>query len=211
MTIMTLVMLSGSVSLSLAQNLQADNLHDNSGNQIHLYLKETAAKDAFNLLSKASGQNLVVNDQLTGQVNLKLQNVSFEDALNALCIALGTTYEKVGSVYIIFQPSDDKPLPFLPNNPATMHSSVDPGKRLVTVNVRNGDLGSVLQQISNQAGIEVVIFGHPSGQVTLRLQQMPFEEALRTVLAGSKMSYVRDGNRFLVGEPGATNGMVQQL
>jgi type IV pilus assembly protein PilQ len=182
-----------------------------SSKTIQLYLKQTEARDAFNLLSKASGQNLVVNNQLNGQVSLKLQDVSFEDALNALCLALGTTYEKVGGVYVISQPSDEKPMPFLPSYPVAAHSNSDPGKRLVTLNVKNGDLSTILQQLANQAGVEIVIFGRISGQETVRLQSMPFEEALKTVLAGSKLSYLRDGNRFLVGEPNNTNGMVQQL
>ncbi len=178
---------------------------------LRLYLKQTEARDAFNLLSKASGQNLVLNNQLNGQVSLKLQDVSFEDALNAMCLALGATYEKTGSVYVISQPSEEKPMPFLPSNPGMANSSSDPGKRLVNINVKNGDLGTVLQQLANQASVEIIIFGRVTGQVTMRLQAMPFEEALKTLLAGSKLSYVRNGNRFLVGEPGTTNGMVQQL
>jgi type IV pilus assembly protein PilQ len=178
---------------------------------LQLYLKQSEARDAFNLLSKASGQNVVMNNQLNGQVSLKLQNVSFEDALNALCLALGATYEKSGSVYVISQPSEEKPMPFLPNNPVVANSNSDPGKRLVSINVKNGELGTVLQQLANQAGVEIIIFGRITGQVTVRLASIPFEEALKTLLAGSKLSYVRDGNRFLVGEPGTTNGMVQQL
>lgn len=204
-----MLLLFGASAPLMAQPV--DGHYDPATKTIKLYLKETEARDAFNLLSKASGQNLVVNNQLTGQVNLKLQNVSFEDALNALCMALGTTYEKVGGVYVVSQPSDEKPMPFLPNNPVTAKSAKDPGQRLITVNIKNGDLGTVLQQMSNQAGVEVVIFGRVTGQVTARLQSMPFEEALKTVLAGSKLSYVRAGDRFLVGEPGTTNGMVQQL
>ncbi len=178
---------------------------------LQLYLKQTEARDAFNLLSKASGQNMVLNNQLNGQVSLKLQDVSFEDALNALCLALGATYEKTGNVYVISQPSEEKPMPFLPSNPGVASSNSDPGKRLVNINVKNGDLGTVLQQLANQAGVEIIIFGRVTGQVTMRLQSMAFEDALKTILAGSKLSYVRDGNRFLVGEPGTTNGMVQQL
>ncbi len=208
-TAMTLLAQLCLAPVALAQD--ASNGYDAKSNAIRLYLKQTEAKDAFNLLSKASGQNLVVNNQLTGQVSLKLQNVGFEEALNALCLALGTTYEKVGGVYVISQPTDEKPMPFLPNNPVSANSNKDPGLRLVTVNVKNGDLGSLLQQIANQAGVEIIIFGRATGQVTVRLQAMPFEEALKTILAGSKLSYVREGNRFLVGEPNTTNGMVQQL
>jgi type IV pilus assembly protein PilQ len=185
--------------------------YDANAKTIRLYLKETEAKDAFNLLSKSSGQNLVVNNQLNGQVSLKLQGVNFEDALNALCLALGATYEKIGGVYVISQPTAEKPTPFLPTNPAAANSSTDPGQRLVSANIKNGELGQLLQQMANQAGVEIVIFGRVSGQVTARIQAMPFEAALKTLLAGSKLSYVRDGNRFLVGDPATTNGMVQQL
>lgn len=211
-TLLSLVILTGLGNPFLTSLADPTNgTLDSDIRPIKLYLKETEARDAFNLLSKASGQNLVVNNQLNGQVNIKLQNVSFEDALNALCLALGATYEKVGGVYVISQPSDEKPMPFLPNNPTAAKSNKDPGLRLITVNIKNGDLGSVLQQMANQASVEIVIFGRVTGQVTARLQAMPFEEALKTILAGSKLSYVRDGDRFLVGEPNTTNGMVQQL
>jgi len=59
---------------------------------IKLYLKETEAKDAFNLLSKASGQNLVVNNQLSGQVNLKLQ-LSFDNMVLQSRVLLNIVFE----------------------------------------------------------------------------------------------------------------------
>lgn len=210
MWILLIGLLTNSSDL-LSQAQETSRVYDSPSKTIKLYLKQTEAKDAFNLLSKASGQNMVVNNQLNGQVSLKLQDVNFEDALNALCLALGATYEKTGDVYIISQPTEEKPMPFLPNNPSLNNSTQDPGKRLVTVSVKNADLGTVLQQMANQAGVEIVIFGRVTGQVTVRLQSMPFEDALKTILAGSKLSYVRDGKRFLVGEPSSTNGMVQQL
>lgn len=156
---------------------------------VQLYLKQTEAKDAFNLLSKASGQNLVLNNQLNGQVSLRLQNVSFEEALNALCLSLGATYVKTGGVYVIAQPNSEKSMPFLSSNPEAENSDTDPGMRMVMINVKNGNVDGVLQELANQAGVEIIIMGDIKGAVTIRLQSMPFEDALKTILSGSKLSY----------------------
>ncbi len=63
----------------------------------------------------------------------------------------------------------------------------------VSLDVRNADVREALIMIAEAGGLNVVIGPDVTGTVTLRLQDVPVEEALQTVLNTAGLIQVREG------------------
>ncbi len=69
---------------------------------------------------------------------------------------------------------------------------------LLTMDFKNADLRNVLRLIASQNGLNVVAGPDVTGEVTVRLQGVTVEEALRNILRSNGYSFVRDENVILV-------------
>lgn len=102
------------------------------------------------------------------------------------------------------------PPPPVPPAEATLERppSAQPGQRpppgvqvqsgLVSVNVENAPLGTVLHDIARQAGLSLVLQSDPGGTVTAAWSGRTVEGALDLLLMGSSLTYRRDGDVVVV-------------
>jgi len=72
------------------------------------------------------------------------------------------------------------------------------GDNLLTMDFKNADLRNVLRLIANQNGLNVVAGPDVTGEVTVRLQGVTVQEALRNILRSNGYSFVQDENVILV-------------
>jgi type IV pilus assembly protein PilQ len=63
----------------------------------------------------------------------------------------------------------------------------------VSLNVRNADMRETLRMLTEAGGLNVVIGPDVTGTVTLRLQDVPVEDALQIVLKTTGLVQVREG------------------
>jgi type IV pilus assembly protein PilQ len=170
--------------------------------RVTLKVRDGDVKDTLTLLGRVSKANVVTDSSVTGKVSLNLEKVTFPEALSALAAAAGLVVNRTdGDVYVISQAKAGGGLTPLPIAPNPGGGSTDISGRAVNINVKNAQIGSVIENMANQSGAQLIIKGGIlQDQVTARLSNVPFEKALDQLLTGTRFGYVRQGQVYLIGD-----------
>jgi len=72
-----------------------------SGKRIDLDVVAVALPNLCRLIGELAGVNIVVGDEVTGTVTVKMKNVPWDEALDAILLSKGYRAERVGSVVIV--------------------------------------------------------------------------------------------------------------
>jgi type IV pilus assembly protein PilQ len=170
--------------------------------RVTLKVRDGDVKDTLTLLGRVSKANVVTDSSVTGKVSLNLEKVTFAEALSALAAAAGLVVNRTdGDVYVISQTKPGGGLTQLPIAPNPGGGGTDVSGRVVNINVKNAQIGSVIENMANQSGAQLIIKGGIlQDQVTARLSNVPFEKALDQLLTGTRFGYVRQGQVYLIGD-----------
>ncbi len=94
------------------------------------------------------------------------------------------------------------------NKPAEEISFEQRMQKTVTITMSDADIRKVVEAVADQAGVDVVISPEVKGNVTVKLTNVPLEEALRNILAAHGFSYVATENMIRVEKgPDRTKGV----
>lgn len=93
---------------------------------------------------------------------------------------------------------------------AVSASGAPPGE-LLSLNFQDVEVRSVLQVLADFSGINLVASDAVQGRVTLRLQDVPWEQALDLVLRSKGLERRTEGNVLLVAPIGELSGQERQL
>jgi type IV pilus assembly protein PilQ len=170
--------------------------------RVTLKVRDGDVKDTLTLLGRVAKANVVTDSSVTGKVSLNLERVTFPEALSALAAAAGLIVNRTdGDVYVISQTKPGGGLTQLPIAPNPGGGGTDIATRVVNINVKNAQIGSVIENMANQSGAQLIIKGGIlQDQVTARLSNVPFEKALDQLLTGTRFGYVRQGQVYLIGD-----------
>ncbi len=79
-------------------------------------------------------------------------------------------------------------------NPAEARSVPGMGTRPITIDLRAADISNVLRLISSESGVNIIAGDDVDGEVTMRLQGVPMDEAFLTILQSLSLGYEVRGN-----------------
>lgn len=83
----------------------------NSDKKYNLTFKQTALSDAIKILIKETGLNVVMPEEMKGNVNLALKDVTIKNALDTILLSYGYTYKIEGNIVrILDSKTQEKPL-----------------------------------------------------------------------------------------------------
>ena len=71
----------------------------------------------------------------------------------------------------------------------------------ISLDLKDADVKDVLRTFAELAGVNIVIDPEVKGSVTVRLHDVPWEQALDVILRVNGLGYVLEGNVLRVGEP----------
>lgn len=170
--------------------------------RVTLKVRDGDIKDTLTLLGRVTKANVVTDSSVSGRVSLNLERVTFPEALSALAASAGLVVNRTdGDVYVISQAKPGGGLTPLPIAPNAGGAGIDTASRVVNINVKNAQIGSVIENMANQSGAQLIIKGGIlQDQVTARLSNVPFEKALDQILTGTRFGYVRQGQVYLIGD-----------
>ena len=81
-------------------------------------------------------------------------------------------------------------------------------QKTVTITMSDADIRKVIELVADQAGVDVVISPEVKGNVTVKLTDVPLEEALRNILSAYGYSYIATGNMIRIEKgPDRTKGV----
>ena len=89
--------------------------------------------------------------------------------------------------------------------PVTVNTQPAAGSRFtgepISLDLKDADLRDVLRTFAKLARLNIVIDPEVKGSVTVRLHDVPWDQALEVILQVNGLGYVMEGNVLRAGEP----------
>ena len=95
--------------------------------------------------------------------------------------------------------------PRVVTDPTMVNTVPGMGRQRVTIDMRNADIQNVLRFISSESGINIIAGDDVGGDITMRLQGVPMEEAFLTILQSMQLGFEIRGNVLRVAPQSVLN------
>jgi type IV pilus assembly protein PilQ len=152
--------------------------------------RNTPAPDLLRALATLTGINVVVDPSVQGALTLTLNEVTLEEALQAIARAANLHVAHQENVYLVSR------------NPIPKPPKVAVKKGRVTIDVENYPLPDLLRQVAAQAGLSLLPEADVQGNVTLHAEDLPLEAALAYLLEAHGLEQrERDGVSIIAKKP----------
>jgi len=135
--------------------------------------KDTDVRDCLRILAAQQGVNIVPSSDVTGKVTIHLHNVDFEQALTSIVESVGCTWRLENSMYRVEKKT--APLPY----------SIRYEEGLLSVEAKSVPIADLLREIARISGKNIIPDQSVTGNVSVLLAELPFDDALRQLLAAN--------------------------
>jgi type IV pilus assembly protein PilQ len=163
--------------------------------------------DFIKEISSKTAVSIVPDSKISGMVSGKLYKVPLEDGLKALLEGNGFKVTKRKNIYRVSQEvaststaTSDRRKSRRSTKGRSKEFFVECDDGFLNIDVLNGDLSTVINAISEQSDIEMIIYGKLSGEVNAKLNNIPLAEGLALLLGGTKFTFVLKDNVILIGD-----------
>lgn len=168
---------------------------------------DVRGRDIQEVIREISNQgkiNIVADQSVRGDISGLLHNIPVETGLTSLLSANGYLLRRRAGIYEVTKAGGD------PGRRKSMAVTVDRQEAgdsaavprlLATIDVNDADLGNLMQEISAQAGFNIVTYGDIRGSVNAKIEKMPLEDALKLVFQGTNYTYKRVEPIYGLGKP----------
>ena len=159
--------------------------------------RNIAVKDAFSTLAKISGKSISVGSDIRDEdiiSVIEIQNQPFEEAFFSLIDAAMVNYTTTGNSYTVIKSGSANPIMIFGLGASSIDKSLPLLERKADISYDNQDLGTLLKDLANKFGIDLVLTSTPTERVSCRVRNVNIEEALGLVLSGTSFDYTIVGD-----------------
>jgi type IV pilus assembly protein PilQ len=161
--------------------------------RLTLDVKNIPVDELLREIASQSKINIIADQTVTGDISGILYDVPLEKGLSSLLSANGFILKKSGGIYEVTKAGGQ------PGRRKGLSVSVS-NEQLVSIDVSDADIGDILDEISNQAGLNIVRYGEVRGSINAKFERVALEDALALLFQGSNFTYRRINGIYLVGE-----------
>jgi type II secretory pathway component GspD/PulD (secretin) len=136
---------------------------------ISLDFKSTDIKDVLRALASQEGVNLVVDNDISRNVTIQLNKVTFQQALNLLAAHNDLTYTQTGNLYRVSRVDHS----FL---------TLEYSEGLLSMEAREVKLDRLIRELAAKTGANLVPAPDLTGKITLSLRKVALNEAVQAIL-----------------------------
>ena len=158
--------------------------------------RNIAVKDAFATLAKISGKSISVGSDIRDDdviAVIEIQNQPFEEAFFSLIDAAMVNYTTTGNSYTVIKSGSANPIMIFGLGASSIDKSLSLLERKADISYDNQDLGTLLKDLANKYGIDLVLTSTPTERVSCRVRNVNIEESLGLVLSGTSFDYTTVG------------------
>jgi len=159
-----------------------------TGQKITLDFKDGELNDIFRAFADISGLNVVVYPGIQGQITLRFKDVPWDEGLDRILAPNGLAASLVGPVLEIGRPEQLVPQRRFVGKP-------------IDVDFKSVDLREALRHIAERGGRELTAESPLTGEVTFKLQGVPWDQAFDLVTRLNGLAWRQEGTRIRVGLP----------
>ena len=165
-------------------------------NLITFSARNISVKDAFATLARISGKSISVGSDIRDDDTIavvEIQDQSFEEAFFSLIDASRVNYTTTGNSYTVIKGVSANPIMIFGLGATAVDKTLPLFDRRADISYDNQDLGTLLKDLANKYGIDIVLSATPTERVSCRVRNLNIEEALRLVLSGTSFDYTNTG------------------
>lgn len=158
--------------------------------------RNISVKDAFATLARISGKSISVGSDIRDQDTIavvEIQDQTFEEAFFSLIDASMVNYTTTGNTFTVIRGGSANPIMIFGLGATSVDKSLPLLERQADISYDNQDLGTLLKDLANKYGIDIVLSATPTERVSCRVRDVNIEEALALVLSGTSFDYTRVG------------------
>jgi type II secretory pathway component HofQ len=155
------------------------------GQHISLDFKDGSLNDVFRLFADITGLNVVVHPGVQGQVTFKFHDIPWDDALGRILAPNGLSFDLAGPVLEISRPEELPPHREFAGRPTQ-------------VDFRQVELREALGRVAKSGGRTVSVPPGVAGTVTLRLSDVPWDQAFDLIARLNGLAWKDDGKTIRV-------------
>jgi type II secretory pathway component GspD/PulD (secretin) len=145
-------------------------------------------------ITEKTGISVIPEQNVTENMTIYFQNLPFAEGIEALCQANNLKYYKQSqsNYYFIKKAGPEDKDARIIFNPAT---------KLFNLDIRNGALATVINEMAQKAGVNLVIFNQVNWPLSnIHLSELTFDQTLDFLLKGTVFTYKVSNGIYLVGD-----------
>lgn len=163
--------------------------------------RNISVKDAFATLARISEKSISVGSDIRDDETIaviEIKDQTFEEAFFSLIDAAMVNYTSTGNTFTVVKGATTSPIMIFGLGATAVDKSLPLLERKADISYDNQDLATLLKDLANKYGIDIVLTATPTERISARVRDVNIEEALKLVLSGTSFDYT------IYGESGET-------
>lgn len=158
--------------------------------------RNISVKDAFATLARISGKSISVGSDIRDEETIaviEIKEQPFEEAFFSLVDAARVNFSQTGESYTVIKGGSTRQVMIFGLGATSVDKSLDILERRADLSYDNQDLATLLKDLANKYGIDIVLTATPTERVSARVRDVNVDEALTLVLSGTSFDFTRVG------------------
>ena len=158
--------------------------------------RNISVRDAFATLARISDKSISVGSDIRDDdliAVVEIMDQSFESAFFSLVDAANVNYTVTGNSYTVIRNPTQRQIMIFELGAAAIDKSLPIKERKADISYDNQDLATLLKDLANKYGIDIVLTATPTERVSCRVRDLNIEDALKLVLSGTSFDYTTSG------------------
>ena len=163
--------------------------------------RNISVKDAFATLARISGKSISVGSDIRDEDQISVVEIKdqpFESAFFTLLDASNVNYTTTGTSYTVVKGVTARPIMIFELGAVSVDKTLPIKERRADISYDNQDLATLLKDLANKYGIDIVLTVTPTERISCRVRNVNVEEALQLVLSGTSYDYTITGDNAYV-------------
>lgn len=169
---------------------------------VNFSARNIPVRDAFATLARVSGKSITVSGQIQDRDTVsvvEINNQPFTKAFLSLVEAADVDFSASGDNFTILKKQGQRTTSLksgLDTTDIDLNLALE--DRYADLIYDNEDLASIIKDLANKYGVDVVMTATPTERITLRVRGVNIEDAFELIFSGSQFSYTRKDDTFVV-------------
>jgi type IV pilus assembly protein PilQ len=169
---------------------------------VNFSARNIPVRDAFATLARVSGKSITVSGQIQDRDMVSVVEISdqpFTKAFLSLVEASDVDFSASGDNFTILKKKGQRTTSLKSGLDTTdIDLTLSLEDRYADLIYDNEDLASIIKDLANKYGVDVVMTATPTERITLRVRGVNIEDAFELIFSGSQFSYTRKDDTFVV-------------
>jgi type II secretory pathway component GspD/PulD (secretin) len=169
---------------------------------VNFSARNIPVRDAFATLARVSGKSITVSGQIQDRDTVsvvEINNQPFTKAFLSLVEAADVDFSASGDNFTILKKQGQRTTSLksgLDTTDIDLNLALE--DRYADLIYDNEDLASIIKDLANKYGVDIVMTATPTERITLRVRGVNIEDAFELIFSGSQFSYTRKDDTFVV-------------